>query len=123
MDETTFRVGCLIELKGGPEVLKQKDIIHYIFQGELRTVRLAQLICEKRDIQIPKYPPAFPQGTWPADDLRRAFVAGAKWWEFFSRGATMWSSDQNLAENEAETRYPEGKVPSHDGGDGGKTPE
>ena len=51
-------------------------------------------------------------GTWPADDLRRAFVAGAQWWEWHKEGATMWPSDTDLAEAEAEKRYPGGKVKS-----------
>ena len=46
---------------------------------------------------------------WAADDLRRAFVAGAKWWEWKKENATMWPSDQGLAEEEAERHYPEGK--------------
>lgn len=49
-------------------------------------------------------------GRWSEDDLRRAFVAGAKWWEFVSTKGTMWASDVDKAEKEAETRYPEGKV-------------
>ena len=49
------------------------------------------------------------EGTLPEDDLRRAFVAGAKWWELHQTGATMWQSDRNLAEDEAERRYPNGK--------------
>lgn len=35
-----------------------------------------------------------------------AFIAGAKWWEYESRGATMWQSDQDRAQAEAERRYP-----------------
>jgi len=46
----------------------------------------------------------------PEDDLRRAFVAGAKWWEYHSTKFTMWPSDRDLAEKEAERRYPEGKL-------------
>jgi len=45
------------------------------------------------------------EGTWPKNDVRRAFVAGAKWWEFKRTGATMWQSDQTLAEEEATRRY------------------
>ena len=45
------------------------------------------------------------EGTWPQNDLRRAFVAGAKWWEYHSTDFTMWQSDQRLAEVEAEKRY------------------
>lgn len=44
-------------------------------------------------------------GAWGPNDLRRAFVAGAKWWEFRSTGATMWSSDRADCEAEAERRY------------------
>lgn len=51
------------------------------------------------------------KGTWPEDDIRRAFVAGAKWWEYRTTGATMWQSDRNLAEEEAERRYPGGAIP------------
>ena len=52
----------------------------------------------------------FIEGTWPKNDIRRAFVAGAKWWEYYSTKATMWNSDVSLAEIEAEKRYPEGKI-------------
>ncbi len=55
--------------------------------------------------------PPYIEGTWPEDDLRRAFVAGAKWWEFTSTGGTMWASDRNKAEKEAEIRYPDGEIP------------
>jgi hypothetical protein len=51
------------------------------------------------------------EGEWSADDLRRAFVAGAAWWEYETSRATMWASDRNEAENEAERRYPGGKLP------------
>ena len=47
-------------------------------------------------------------GTWSKDDIRRAFVAGAAWWEFEETGGTMWESDRKLAEDEAEWRYPGG---------------
>jgi len=50
------------------------------------------------------------EGTWPKDDVRHAFVAGAKWWEYHSTEFTMWPSDQRLAEREAEKRYPGGSV-------------
>ncbi len=45
------------------------------------------------------------EGKWAKDDIRRAFVAGAKWWEFHRTGGTMWQSDRNLAEAEASKRY------------------
>lgn len=45
------------------------------------------------------------EGTWPKDDIRRAFVAGAAWWQFYEYGSTIWNSDRRLAEDEAEKRY------------------
>ncbi len=53
-------------------------------------------------------------GTWAADDLRRAFVMGARWWEFHQTGATMWQSDQRLAEEKAEEYFPGGRLPDSD---------
>lgn len=50
------------------------------------------------------------QGTWPRNDIRRVFVSGAKWWEFHKTGATMWRSDIDLVEAEADKKYPEGKM-------------
>ena len=46
------------------------------------------------------------EGVWAENDLRRAFVAGAKWWEFHKTGFTMWPKDQRLSEQEATKRYP-----------------
>lgn len=37
-----------------------------------------------------------------------AFVQGAKWWEYESSGATMWSSDQHEACREAQKRLRNG---------------
>ena len=45
------------------------------------------------------------EGTWGPNDLRRAFVEGAAWWEFYSQGATMWQSNRTIAEDEADRRY------------------
>jgi hypothetical protein len=45
------------------------------------------------------------EGTLPENDLRRAFVAGCKFWEYYSTGCTMWQSDLELAEAEANDRY------------------
>ena len=45
------------------------------------------------------------RGHWPENDLRRAFVDGAAWWEWQSQGATMWQSDRRDAEQEASNRY------------------
>ena len=44
------------------------------------------------------------------DKLSVAFVQGAKWWEYYSQGATMWQSDQRLAEEEATTRLERGTL-------------
>lgn len=49
-----------------------------------------------------------PGGSWPRGDLRRAFVEGAAWWEWERMGATIWRSDRDKAEAEAERRYPSG---------------
>lgn len=46
-------------------------------------------------------------GTWPQRCEQRAFVDGAKWWEFTSTDGTMWQSDQRKAEDEAVRRYGE----------------
>jgi hypothetical protein len=43
-------------------------------------------------------------GTWPSDDLRRAFVSGAKWWQFVL-GSTAFPSEVDAMEAEAERRY------------------
>ena len=50
------------------------------------------------------------EGKWPDDDIRRVFVAGAKWCEYEIYGCTMWDSDIRLAEKEAEKRYPGEKI-------------
>lgn len=39
------------------------------------------------------------------DELRLAFMHGAKWWEFHSTGGTMGQSDQKLVAEAAERRY------------------
>lgn len=50
------------------------------------------------------------EGTWPVDDLRRAFVAGVKWWILRRTGEKIWPHALLIAKNEAEWRYPGGKV-------------
>jgi hypothetical protein len=45
------------------------------------------------------------RGKWSEDDIRRAFVAGASWWEFDQTSATMWTDDRSRAETEATKRY------------------
>lgn len=49
------------------------------------------------------------EGTWSKTDLRRAFVAGAKWWQYHNMSITMWPSEIKRTKVEAEKRYPEGK--------------
>lgn len=44
----------------------------------------------------------------PKNDLRRAFVAGCKFWEYYSTGCTMRQSDLKLAKTEANDRYSKG---------------
>jgi len=39
------------------------------------------------------------------NDIIKAFIAGAKWWEYHSTESIMWQSDQNLAMIEAIKRY------------------
>lgn len=68
-------------------------------------------ICPACDCGIPPHRRKIIEGTWLPDDLRRAFVNGAQWWEYHSTGATMWGSDRALAEEEAEKRFPDGKLP------------
>jgi hypothetical protein len=65
--------------------------------------------CPARNIAAARRAGVF--GTWHDDDLRRAFVDGAAWWEHTSTGATMWPSDRRQAEVAAEERFPGGKVP------------
>lgn len=50
-------------------------------------------------------------GTFPQDGPHRAFVAGAKWWEFAKTGATMWPADVDKAEAEAVRRYGDPAAP------------
>ena len=53
---------------------------------------------------------------WADDDLRRVFVAGASWMYLQTVGATMWTTEREEAEAEAERRYPGGAT-FHVGGD------
>lgn len=48
--------------------------------------------------------------TYTEEELKQAFVQGAKWWEYVSRGATMWQSDQHDAWEEAERKAKDGKL-------------
>lgn len=56
-------------------------------------------VCDKHKGPTPD------KGTWPEHCEQRAFVQGAKWWEFTKEGATMWGADADRAEAEAIRRY------------------
>jgi len=67
---------------------------------------------DKRDRVSADSPSAQPSHVagipvkWHPDEAKiRAFVEGAKWWEWHMTGATMWQADQELAEQEAKNRY------------------
>lgn len=45
------------------------------------------------------------QGNWPATCRQRAFVEGAKWWQFHSTGCTAFSSERDKMEAEAVRRF------------------
>lgn len=47
-------------------------------------------------------------GTWPPDYLGRAFVAGARWWQYEQDGFTAWPEEVDRMEAEALRRYPLG---------------
>jgi len=47
---------------------------------------------------------AYPLG------VDQEFVQGAQWWEYHKTGATMWASDRDQAEGEAEVRAANGTL-------------
>ena len=49
-------------------------------------------------------------GSVTPDALIVAFVQGAQWWEYHKTGATMWASDRDQAEGEAEVRAANGTL-------------
>jgi hypothetical protein len=49
-------------------------------------------------------------GFWPKDSVQRAFVEGAKWWQFHHARSTMFGSERDEAEAEAVKRYGELEV-------------
>ncbi len=55
-------------------------------------------------------PSASVSGSVTQDALIVAFVQGAQWWEYHKTGATMWPSDRDQAEGEAETRAANGTL-------------
>lgn len=50
------------------------------------------------------------RGSGTPDALIVAFVQGAQWWEYHKTAATMWASDRDQAEGEAETRATNGTL-------------
>lgn len=56
----------------------------------------------------PTSPVAIAQeGSWPEKCPQRAFVEGAKWWQFHANGATAFSSEREEMEAEAIKRFGE----------------
>lgn len=51
--------------------------------------------------------PSEELGWWPLDCLQRAFVAGAKWWQFHKHGSTAFAGERDEMEAEAVRRYGE----------------
>lgn len=47
------------------------------------------------------------EGSWPLNCIQRAFVNGAKWWQFHRNGSTAFSSEVGEMEDEAVRRYGE----------------
>lgn len=47
------------------------------------------------------------EGSWPMGCVQRAFVLGAKWWQFEANGATAFPSEVDQMEAEAVRRYGE----------------
>ncbi|MCK4827504.1 hypothetical protein KA005_67870 [bacterium] len=46
------------------------------------------------------------EGTWPKNDIRRAFIAGTEWWQnYIASGFAMYPSDQKLVKEETKKRY------------------
>jgi hypothetical protein len=66
-------------------------------------VRLRALIAEAEKSAVQA--PAWHTKEQLGQDLRLAFIYGAKWWEYHSTKGTMWQSDQHLVAEAAERRY------------------
>ena len=90
---------------------------YFIMAAAARVYFAVPNVSEKHDAECKKVYPTYcelepctcAKGTWPNDDLRRAFVTGVAWWEWVRSTATIWTSDRRLAETEAERRYPNGQ--------------
>jgi hypothetical protein len=50
-------------------------------------------------------------GTWPERSVQRAFVAGAKWWQWKATGFTAFPSEVDEMEVEAIRRYGDPEPP------------
>lgn len=50
------------------------------------------------------------QGSWPAHCEQRAFVDGAKWWQWLQNKATAFPSEVDAMEAEAVERYGQPEV-------------
>jgi hypothetical protein len=72
----------------------------------LRALKLKSAI-EKGQGKLPLAP---ARGSVTPDTLIVAFVQGAQWWEYHKTGATMWASDRDQAEGEAEKRVSNGTL-------------
>ena len=72
----------------------------------------AKEACEQamRDARQAQSELAAPAGSVTPDALIVAFVQGAQWWEYHKTGATMWASDRDRAEGEAEKRAANGTL-------------
>lgn len=80
----------------GEDMLRAWDV-----ENELRRAAEEKLTALQAEHERLK---AIP-GSWAPNDIRRAFVAGAAWWEWHKEQATMWPSDRDKAETEANRRF------------------
>ena len=60
----------------------------------------------------PNASPPSPAAQCSATDAQLivAFLQGAKWWEYVSRGATMWNTDQQKAVGKAQSLLRDGNL-------------
>ena len=66
--------------------------------------------CQQYEAEIEQLRRERKPGTWPQVCLQRAFVEGAKWWQFHYNGSTEFSSERHEMETEALRRYGEPKT-------------
>lgn len=90
--------------EGAPECQASGQACHYESVGPNKSVQ-----CVYCGNPVPaSVPVASPEGerrTWPTDCVQRAFVEGAKWWQFTRNGSTMFGSERDQCEAEAVSRY------------------